>query len=176
MVSYRYMSEKQPPLRITERGKRVRDGLIIGGISAPLIAGGILGIAHEAGGNENGAERGEVAADIYALTLSPDANLRYDPNMGDENTSTLIGQPGEETIVVGESRIRVLEGTNNGTWYGLRSDWLADSIPNFNDGGDKDGIIWVNEQGVTHITHIEDVDVQLPDKPAYEDDTKTTNP
>lgn len=165
------MSERQPPLRATERGKKVRNGLIIGGISVPLLALGITGIAGEAGGNDNGAERGEIAADIFSLTLSPDANLRYDPNMGDVNTNTLIGQPGQETVVVGESRIRVLPDTDNGTWYGLNRDWLADAIPHFNDGGDTDGLIWVNEQGVTHITHLEDVGIPLPDAPT-DDETK----
>jgi hypothetical protein len=159
------------------RARRITPGRVVAGaaVAGALVVGG-AGFANMAGGNDNGAERGEVAEDIFSVTLSPDANLRYDPNLGDENHNTLIGQPGEETVVVGQSRIRVLESASDGTWYGLSSSWLADSIPNFNDGGDKDGIIWVNEQGVTHVTHLEDVDIQLPDTPAYEDDSKTTNP
>ncbi|MFZ3010211.1 MAG: hypothetical protein WA030_04335 [Candidatus Microsaccharimonas sp.] len=154
------MSEK-PPLHITERGKNV----IWGTAAATAIAAGITGIVVESGGNNNGPERGEVDTSIFSITLTPDANLRYDPNLGDVNTNTLIAQPGQETEVIGQSRIRVLEGTDDGTWYGLSTDWLADSIPHFDDNGDKDGIVWVNEQGVSHVTHLEDIDIQLPTLP-----------
>lgn len=138
--------------------------------AAASISAGAYGLSTMEGGNDNGAERGEVDQSIYSLTLSPDANLRYDPNMGNDDNNTLIGQPGEETLVVSEDGIRVLDDTNNGTWYGIDSSKLAEAIPNFNNRNDKDGIIWVNEQGVTHITHLEDVDIQLPDTPAYNDE------
>lgn len=148
-------------------------GIVAGGA---MLAAGMYGLSTMEGGNANGAERGEVDQSIYSLTLSPDANLRHDPNTGDVNTNTLIGQPGEETVVVSEDGIRVLDDTNNGTWYGIESSKLAEAIPSFNNGNDKDGIIWVNEQGVTHITHLEDVNIQLPDTPAYNDEQDASKP
>jgi hypothetical protein len=43
--------------------------------------------------------------------------------------------------------IRVHEDETNGDWFGIPVADIEKINPDFNDKGDKDGVVWVNRQG-----------------------------
>ena len=116
--------------------------------AASIIAGG-LGLASTAGGSDN-PERGEVDQNITSITLDPEANIRQDPNVADE-PNIAVPQLGAEVKIDAAHDIRVLEGTNNGTWYGINAEDITAKAPDAAV-NDKDGVVWINEQGIESIT------------------------
>lgn len=117
--------------------------------AAASIIAGVAGLAATAGGSDN-PERGEVDQSIESVTLNPDANIRQDPYVTDE-PNLAIPQLGAEVKIDAAHDIRVLEGTNNGTWYGINVDDITAKAPDAAV-NDKDGVVWVNEQGVESIS------------------------
>ena len=102
------------------------------------------------GGNSNGAERGEIDTTIESITLNPDANFRFDPYAGKEENDNSVLQLGAEITIDANHDIQVLENTNNGTWYGIPFEHVQNVVPDVSN-TDKDGLLWVNEQGVGTI-------------------------
>lgn len=115
--------------------------------AASLIAGG-FGLTGTAGGSDN-PDRGEVDENITSITLDPEANIRQDPYVAEE-PNIAIPQLGAEVKIDAAHDIRVLEGTNNGTWYGVDVEDVAAKVPDVA-ANDKDGVVWVNEQGIESI-------------------------
>ena len=142
-------SAGEPPLHMTERGKNVLKGAgVVAGLAA--VGGIAAGMAQPDGGSYN-PDRGEADASISSISLAENANLRYDPNVGTGDENNLIDQLDAAVTVDPESDVRVLHGTENGTWYGVNSEDISTAIPNFDDLEDKDSIVWVNEQNVESI-------------------------
>ena len=116
-----------------------------------MLTAGIASIAASEGGNSNGAERGTVDNTIESITLNTGANIRFDPYVGDNSTNTEALHLDAEVVINVKHDVRVLEGTNNGTWYGISVNEVEPSIPSIASENDKDGIVWVNEKGVKAI-------------------------
>lgn len=141
----------------------VSPGQVAGGVVlAGVVLGAAMGIEAMHGGSENGADRGEIDPTIETIVLDPDANLRFDPSVKDEEENNLVLHPGAQVMIDANHDIRVLTDTNNGTWYAIPAEHLEAAIENFDDRGDKDDLIWVNEAGVADIVHT--------DLPTLEDD------
>jgi len=132
----------------------VRNAVIGTAVVGGLLAIGVTGLANEQGGNANGAERGDTDTTIESITLNPDANLRFDPYAGEGEDNNRVLSLGAQITIDADHDIRVLEGTNNGTWYGISLEDVKEIVPSV-DTTDKDGIIWVNEQGVESIDRTE---------------------
>lgn len=128
--------------------------LTTAGVTAGLVgiaAVGVTGIISSEGGTSNGVERGVVNNSIESLTLNPDANIRLDPyvSTGDNNNNAL--HLGAKVTIDANHDIRVLTDTNNGTWYGIPIAEVKAVAPRAGSINDKDGILWVNEQGVEKV-------------------------
>lgn len=138
--------------------------------SAAALALGVAGVAtiSQPGGHETAPENAEIATNVFSIELAQDALWRNDPLVkeGDDgnNIVMVVKNPGE---LIGEARLNVVRDTDNGTWYGANPDWILDS-PIANGltedqinalKSDKDGLVWVNEQGISKINYI---DIQLP--------------
>lgn len=137
---------------------RKHPGLAVAGL-VTIATVGVGGLVALEGGSSNGAERGTVDNSIESITLNPDANIRLDPYVGEgENNNDVLQLEAKVTIDVNHD-IRVLEGTSNGTWYGIPISEVATVAPSASSINDKDGILWVNEQGVEKIET-----TQLPTK------------
>ncbi|HEY8885928.1 MAG TPA: hypothetical protein VIM31_00285 [Candidatus Microsaccharimonas sp.] len=124
-------------------------GVVVG--LAGVATLGVTGIASMNGGESNGAERGVQDGTIESITLAPGANIRFDPYMSDESTNTEALHLDTQVVIDANHDIRVLDGTNNGTWYGVPVADMTTAIPDIASKGDKDGIVWVNEQGVDNV-------------------------
>ena len=116
-----------------------------------MLTVGVASIAASEGGNSNGAERGTVDNTIESITLSDGANIRFDPYVGDDSTNTEALHLDAKVVINVKHDVRVIDGTNNGTWYGINVNEVAASIPSIASANDKDGIVWVNGQGVEAI-------------------------
>jgi hypothetical protein len=129
-----------------------RPGLAITGLVG-VAALGVGGLVALEGGSPDGAERGTTDASIASITLNPDAHLRLDPYVGDpkNNTANDALQLGAKVTIDANRDIRVLNGTSNGTWYGIPIDEVKAVAPSASSINDKDGILWVNEQGVENV-------------------------
>lgn len=132
------------------RKARFRRTLAIGATGAAVTAG-LAGIASFADGDDN-SERGDLNPAISSITVTPDANFRLDPKVDDDTTgpNTALHLGAEFTIDTAHD-IRVLEDTNNGTWYGIPIDDIEKVVPEAANVNDQDGLLWVNEQGVRSV-------------------------
>lgn len=119
-------------------------------VAAASIMAGAFGIAATSGGSDN-PERGEADTTISSITLNSDAHVRQDPYVADEPNLAVLHLEEPITINAGHD-IRVLEGTNDGTWYGISAEDIVTQYPNIQI-VDKDGEVWVNEQGVQSISN-----------------------
>lgn len=134
---------RTPDAKPSLTGKQVAGGIAAG---AALVAGG-FGLNHM-GGGDNLPERGDLDTSISSITLEQGANIRFDPEVKNAVTGpTLIESTDAEVTVTTDEGVRVLEDTNNGTWYGFE----ATQIPDLGNTNDKDGIVWVNEAGIDSI-------------------------
>lgn len=137
----------------TTTGRRITaGGALRGGAAVGAIGLAILGWNAMEGGNDNGNERGEVITGVASIELNDDARFRNDPHVEDNDGSTnrVLELNTPVTIDINDD-IRRLDNTNNGTWYGISTEDLAVQYPSVLSSGDKDGIVWVNEQGVDSI-------------------------
>ena len=116
-----------------------------------MLTAGVVGIAASEGGSSNGDERGTVDNTIESITLSPGANIRFDPYVGDDLTNTEALQLDAKVVINVKHDMRVLKGTNDGTWYGIPVNDAEASIPGIASANDQDGIVWVNETRVESI-------------------------
>ncbi|MGV9001640.1 MAG: hypothetical protein ACOH18_01650 [Candidatus Saccharimonadaceae bacterium] len=147
-------------LHISERGKNILKGTgVVAGVAAgTFIASQLFG--GMAGGDDN-PTRGELDPTLQSITVAEGANLRNDPLIPNRrDLPNLVEKLGEEVTLHPHDDIRVLKNTNNGTWYGIEKEDITAAIPNFNDESDKDGIIWVNEDG---ISSVEKANVEIAD-------------
>ena len=116
-------------------------------------AAGIVGL--NTGGSDRGEEIGIEVTSPTTIELNDVANLRNDPEVENgEWSNSVLKLDAPVTIQVDED-LRRLDGTNNGTWHGIPVEAVEEAIPTADLSSDKDGYIWVNEQGVNTIT-IED--------------------
>jgi hypothetical protein len=123
-------------------------GLVLSGIAAV----GITGIASEAGGTNN-PNQGVADPSIESVTLNPGANLRLDPWVGTGDQPTGVLQLDARVTIDANHDIRVLDDDKTGEWIGIPLADIKVSIPDINSEGDKDGILWVSEQGVDNVKH-----------------------
>lgn len=128
-------SEPPRPLHITERGKN----FLVGAGATLGVVAGATGLVSAEGGTDN-PDRGELKPNIE-ITLSEDARLRNDPSV----SNNLVYETTQSVTVNTEDEVRVLNNTDNGTWYGVNKEDIAAAIPSFDGDNDKDGIVWVNE-------------------------------
>ena len=141
------------PERKKEKRARQLKGALAGLGIATLTGIGVGLLAHSEGGSDKGAERGTLDKTISSITLSPGAHLRFDPyvaNPESEAPNDVLQLQDRISIDI-NSDARVLEGTSNGTWFAIPSSEVAAVIPDFDSKNDKDGILWVNEQGVESV-------------------------
>ncbi|MFZ1300973.1 MAG: hypothetical protein WAQ27_00095 [Candidatus Microsaccharimonas sp.] len=137
-------TSQQTPAERRARRRRI----VLGTTAAVSLGLGVAGVISTAGGN-NTPERGEANTAIHSITVNPDATFRLDPEVDDATLGpNSVLQLGAEFTIDINNDLRVLEGTNNGTWYGISKEDLAEVVPKVADVNDKDGYIWVNEQGV----------------------------
>lgn len=131
--------------RVNE-GHPVRNTFIVAGVVG-MAAAGVAGFAAEMG--PRGPEtRGDIDTTIESITLSPDATLRTDPNLGDVNKATEVLHLDAQVVIDANHDIRVLTDTRNGTWYAIPLDEVQSVIPSANANQD---VLWVNEQGVVDV-------------------------
>lgn len=142
-------SEGQPSQNVEPRPSRLAKAGVGIAAGAALLVG--VGAIHESAGGSDTPERGELDQTVNSIVLNPDANLRNDPTTEGVNGPNLVANPGQEVTIVPEGDVRVVETDNNGTWYGLQAEDLATQVPGVTAANDKDGVIWVNEQGVSSI-------------------------
>lgn len=161
------MQADQDRKRATEAAQRLLDtptsaeapankhlirNLAIGTVLTVSAGAGVVGLINEQGGSSNGESLGTVDNTIEAVTLNPDANIRFDPYVGEGDTNNNILHLGAQITIDVNHDARVLDGTNNGTWVGIPLTEVKAVVPNI-DTSDKDGIVWVNEQGIKEIKH-----------------------
>lgn len=127
---------------LLEKGTRVAVGAALTGAA---VFGTGAALAEMNGGSDN-PERGEADPAITSLVIDADSNLRNDPNV-DRTTPNKIGSPKDRTEITVTHPVRIFYDSANGIWYGVHED----DLPN-GGRGDKDGVIWVNEQGVRGVT------------------------
>jgi hypothetical protein len=132
--------------------KHLIRNLAIGTVLTVSAGAGVVGLINEQGGSSNGESLGTVDNTIEAVTLNPDANIRFDPYVGEGDTNNNILHLGAQITIDVNHDARVLDGTNNGTWVGIPLTEVKAVVPNI-DTSDKDGIVWVNEQGIKEIKH-----------------------
>lgn len=123
-----------------------------GVLATSAFVAGIAGISSTSGG-EDSTDQGEASpTTVNSITLSPDARVRQDPEVDNVVTGpNMLFSPGSELEIETNNEVRVLGGTNNGTWYGLTVEDVATKIPGAENLHDKDGIVWVNEAGVKSV-------------------------
>lgn len=124
-------------------------GAVFTGV-AVAAAAGIVGL--NTGGSDRGEEIGVEVTSPTTIELNDVANLRNDPEVENgEWSNSVLKLDAPVTIQVDED-LRRLDGTNNGTWHGIPVEAVEEAIPTADLSSDKDGYIWVNEQGVNTIT------------------------
>jgi hypothetical protein len=124
----------------TEREKRIRK-LTIGAI------GLVLGLATITGATGCVARSmGEVDKHITSVTIETGARLRSDPNVADVNNgdSPNLLATNDTTFTVEANND--IKSTNDSDWYGIPAESLKRVDPDLDVSGDKDGVIWVNQQ------------------------------
>lgn len=129
---------------------RLRNAVIGTAAIGGVLALGVAGLASEQGGSNNGETRGTADNTIESVTLNPDANIRFDPYVGEGEDNNEVLHLGAQITIDINHDARVLDGTNNGTWIGIPLDEIKTVVPDIST-SDKDGIVWVNEQGVKEI-------------------------
>jgi enamine deaminase RidA (YjgF/YER057c/UK114 family) len=133
-----------------DRDKMVGVGVVTALATTAVLAGVALSAEH--GGNSSPETRGTVDNSIESVTLNPDANIRFDPYVGEgENNNNALHLGAQITIDVNHDA-RILDGTKDGSWVGIPLDEVKTVIPNI-DLGDKNGVVWINEQGIQEIKH-----------------------
>lgn len=143
-----------PETRVSDK-RRKRLNITLTALALASVTAGAVGINALEGGNSNGESRGDIDGTIQSLTLNPEANLRHDPSAQYGENDNLVLNLGATVEINAVNDIRVLNDTNNGTWYGIPTADIKEVIPNLDTKGDKDNIIWVNEQGVAHIDRLQ---------------------
>lgn len=99
-----------------------------------------------------GVTTAEIDASIASVTLTEGANVRFDPYVsGKTDAPNLVTTLDSPITINSEHDFKVIEGTTNGQWIGIPVEDFKKANPQFSDNGDKDGIVWVNQQGVGSI-------------------------
>lgn len=142
-------SESQPSQNVEPRPSRLAQAGVGIAAGAALLVG--VGAVHESAGGSDSPERGELDQTVNSIVLNPDANLRNDPTTEGVNGPNLVANPGQEVTIAPEGDVRVVESDDNGTWYGIQAEDLATQVPDVAATNDKDGVVWVNEQGIASI-------------------------
>ena len=109
-----------------------------------VLAASLAGLDSLKGGSNDPA-RFEQNPNVQAVHIEEGANLRYDPYVDQDNYIATLGQ---EVTVTTPGGIHQHEELHNGHWLGVN----ATDIPNFDAKGDKDGIIWINQQTATEVS------------------------
>lgn len=145
----------QPSPQSNESGLFQKHPILTTAALVGVAAVGFTGLTSLEGGNSNGSERGTVDTTIESITISPDATFRLDPKVGEGEENNNVLQLGARVTIDVNHDIRVLEDTNNGTWYGISTDEIAAVVPKVSSINDNDGILWINEQGVESVATTE---------------------
>lgn len=139
----RYEKSSKP----TNRTFKAVAGAITG---AAVLAAGYAALSETDGGSKN-PEQGDLDTSISQIVVSPDANVRFDPYVENRENSNFIGNPGEATEIDTSGGARIVRN-ENGAWYGVD----ADQIQSVNGARDKDGVVWINEQGIESVVRLSD--------------------
>ena len=120
-----------------------------GVLATLVIVGSGYAIENLSGGSNNPDKFSYVDKDINAITFGPgEYSIKHDPISDDVNDPTLIESLKIDTTTTIETKdgVRITGSNENpdyesitGVYYGLPSEYL----PDFNDKGDNDNIVWV---------------------------------
>lgn len=131
-----------------ERGMdfvRRHDKLATTAVSALAITGLAIGLKSLEGGSNN-PSRFDHNTNVTQVHFDEGANVRYDPNVDSDTAPiTTLDKSIDITTPSGDYG---LDEMHNGHWVGVD----AANIPGFDAKGDKDGIVWVNEQKASETT------------------------
>lgn len=143
--------KKQEKAELYNKVKTFGKGVIL----VALLAGGIHYLSKVGAGGGDFKDNTDLFNSdntIQEITLKPNANIRYDHTTGGQDVNNLIESVKDETKVpIDKDTVYIHdEGeAGNGKWYGLPATDLEKV--GIDASVDKDGIAWVNEQGVDHI-------------------------
>lgn len=125
-------------------------GAVASASLALLISGG--GGRPAEAGDTYGVNDAEIDSTISSITLKDGANLRFDPYVSGENQEpNLVESLGASITIDANHDFKVIDGTDDGQWIGVRVEDIKNVDPQFDDRGDNDGIVWVNEQGFDSV-------------------------
>ena len=113
--------------------------IALGVVAATALYTGL----NETRGGSNDPGRFEHTTNVTSVHLSEGGNVRYDPYV-DTDTPPIETLSQDMTITTPDGTYQHAE-FHNGNWIGVK----ATDIPNFDAQGDKDGIVWINEQTAT---------------------------
>jgi len=144
-----------PKLHISERGKTA----LYGGLAIASIGVAAISLNSMEGGSSHN-EKGEIDPSITSITLADDVNVRFDPYVADAENNNLALHLVDHPITITNPNTLVLNDTDDGTWYGLSASYFENPnvLPDvdFKSSTDKDGIVWINEQGISKVEHSEE--------------------
>lgn len=107
-------------------------------------------------GDTYGVNDAEVDGTISSVTLVEGANLRFDPYVSDENDPPNLVESLDAPITVdSEHDFKIINGTDDGQWIGIPVADIKKVDPQFDDHGDNDGFVWVNEKGYTSVERVD---------------------
>lgn len=137
----------------TEASPRVKTIATRAGAAAlsVAIAGGAAFGLHEMAGGSDNPNRGEtISADT--ITINEDARFRNDPYVPDGDPNIALNNPltSPTEINVKTNSIHISEDAN-GEWYGIPIEEMKGKVPGIEDAQDKDGVIWINQQGIDSV-------------------------
>lgn len=135
-----------------ERRRFAKNALILGGVAT--IATGLL--VHQSGEAQAGhTYEGNINPDIASIEIYEGANIRSDPNVGNQEMSNRL-----DTINLGDMVAGAIVTTpdgayvtrdENGAWFGVRAEDIPAVLKVENLDKDKDGIVWINAQRASAI-------------------------
>lgn len=138
----------------------VKDHKVEIGLGAVAVTAGWL-LINGGGGSSSeedvyGVNEAELDGTIASVKLEEGANIRFDPYVSGENQEPNLVTSLEAPLVIDSNNdFKILDDTDDGRWIGIPVDTLQESYPGFDDRGDNDGIVWVNEQGIDSTTGVD---------------------
>jgi hypothetical protein len=126
-----------------------------------VALGAAIALLNSGGGGSSereayGLDEVEIDGTIASVSLVEGANIRFEPYVSDETQApTLIETLDAPVTINANHDLRVLDDTNNENWIGIPIETVKQSYPEFDDRGDNDGIVWVNEQGIDSTEKID---------------------
>lgn len=147
-MNFNTNTERNYKLPSTERDKKIKKitKFALGiALATTIIAAG----KSFEGGSKSAEAFGEINPQIASITLQQEANLRYDPVVAGGEDNNIIESTEKPIHIETNGDVRVHADEANGDWYGIPVAEVRKADPTFKDHGDKDGVVWVNQQGAS---------------------------